>query len=135
MARGKTVFGTCHLCGLSRKLSFEHVPPHAAFNEYPIMEARGLEMFEERDIDRIKGRISQRGAGGYTLCERCNNDTGAWYGTAFVSWAYQAARILALTRGQPSLYYEYHLYPLSVIKQIICMFFSANGPSFQTQHP
>ena len=68
------------------------------------MQARGLEIFRERNIERIKGKISQRGAGGYTLCERCNSDTGAWYGAAFVSWACEAAEILMFTGGQPSLF-------------------------------
>jgi len=27
-----------------------------------------------------KGPIQQRGMGSYTLCNKCNNDTGHWYG-------------------------------------------------------
>jgi len=29
---GATIFGICHICGEHRNLSFEHVPPRAAFN-------------------------------------------------------------------------------------------------------
>ena len=47
----------------------------------------------------------------------------------------QPARILNFTRGRASLHYPYHIFPLRVIKQIICMFFSANGPTFQSVHP
>lgn len=131
----KIIYGTCHLCGFYKKLSFEHVPPGAAFNKHRIFQARGLEIFKDENFDKPKGKISQLGSGGYTLCEQCNNDTGAWYGSAFVEWAHQAARILAFTRGQASLFYTYHIFPLRVLKQVVCMFFSANGPSFQSVHP
>lgn len=69
MAKRKSVFGACHLCGDVGKLSFEHVPPRATFKAGSIMQDRGLEMFEEQNVDKIKGKINQRGAGGYTLRE------------------------------------------------------------------
>jgi hypothetical protein len=123
------VFGTCRICGFNKKLSFEHVPPEAAFNDRPIREIRG-EVLINADLDKIAGKISQRGSGSYTLCEKCNNDTGSWYGTAFAHWTYQAMHILRATHGNASLYYTYHIFPLRIIKQIICMFFSATGPQF-----
>jgi hypothetical protein len=136
MARTKAVFGTCHLCGgLNKKLSFEHCPPEAAFNNTRIWQLRGIEgLINKLDLDNLRGKISQRGAGGYTLCESCNSNTGAWYVPAFVEFTFQAAGILAMTRGRASLFYPYHIYPLRVIKQILCMFFSANGPKFQSVH-
>ena len=132
MAR-KPVLGICHICGRSGKLSFEHVPPEAAFNNRAVREIRGEAVFYA-NLDKISGKISQRGAGSYTLCEPCNNNTGRWYGPAFVDWTYQAMHILYATRGEASLYYTFHIFPLRVIKQIICMFFSANGPHFSEAH-
>ena len=129
----KPVWDICHICGLYKKLSFEHVPPEAAFNDRPVKEMRG-EALSNANFDKITGKISQRGAGSYTLCESCNNNTGSWYGPAFVSWTYQAMHILHATRGKASLYYTFHIFPLRVIKQIICMFFSANGPQFSDGH-
>jgi hypothetical protein len=35
---------------------------------------------------------------------------------------------------KPTLYYPYHIYPLSVIKQIATMFMSVNGPDFHKRH-
>ncbi len=29
--------GTCHICGCYGPLSFEHIPPHAAFNDRPVI--------------------------------------------------------------------------------------------------
>jgi hypothetical protein len=87
------------------------------------------------ELKSVKGKVHQLGAGDYTLCEKCNNDTGAWYGNAFADWAYQAFRVLQFARGEPTLYYQFKIFPLRVIKQIVCMLFSSNGPSFQAVHP
>lgn len=137
MARRKKRYGKCHICGNHSKLSFEHVPPRSAFNDHPVFLADINELIGKwnGEIRNIKGKIHQLGAGNYTLCERCNSDTGAWYGNAFADWAYQAFRVLHFTKGKPSLYYQFRIFPLRVLKQIICMFFSANGDSFCDIHP
>ena len=38
-------------------------------------------------------------------------------------------------RGKPTLYYQFRIFPLRVIKQIACIFFSSNGPGFRAVHP
>lgn len=68
-----------------------------------------------------------------TLCEKCNNDTGLWYVPAFTRQ--QAMRFVIGTRGRPTLKYPFNLFPLRVLKQVICMFFSVNGTYFQKAHP
>lgn len=137
MAQSKEKIGPCCICGLERKLSFEHVPPRSAFNNHPVLVANIKELIGDWDgeLKSVKGKIHQLGAGDYTLCEKCNNDTGKWYGNAFADWAYQAFRVLTFARGEPTLYYQFRIFPLRVIKQIVCMFFSSNGPRFQTAHP
>jgi hypothetical protein len=137
MKRMKKKFGICCICGKEGKLSFEHVPPRSAFNDHPVFEANIKELIGNWDgeLKSIKGKVHQLGAGDYTLCEKCNNDTGAWYGNAFADWAYQAFRVLNFARGESSLYYNFRVFPLRVIKQIVCMFFSSNGPGFQASHP
>ncbi len=130
----RLVEGTCHICGVHGKLSFEHVPPRRAFNDRPLLLQR-FEDLEKEGPESRRGRISQLGAGGYTLCERCNNVTGSWYGPAFIEWAYQGMGILQHTESRPSLYYPFHICPLRVIKQIICMFFSANSDKFHQAQP
>jgi hypothetical protein len=92
-------------------------------------------MLADEDPDNVKGKIQQRGAGGYTLCEKCNSLTGAWYVPAFTRWAEQAMRIVIGTRARPSLEYPFNLYPLRVLKQVLCMFFSVNGEYFNKAHP
>src|ERR1700730_14840194 len=95
----KQHFGTCHLCGTQGKLSFEHVPPDSAFNDQRILRTSFEQMLANEHPDEFKGQQQQRGAGGYTLCEKCNNDTGLWYVPAFTSWSQQAMRFVIGTRG------------------------------------
>ena len=131
----RTVSGICHICGTHGKLTFEHVPPEAAFNNRKVLHAEFAKVVENNDPDKLHGRVQQRGAGAFTLCAQCNNDTGSWYGAAYAEWAHQAMAIVIGTNGHPSLEYPFNLFPLRVLKQILCMFFSVNGPSFQVRHP
>jgi hypothetical protein len=131
----KRVSGICRICGLDGKLSFEHVPPAAAFNNQRILRTAFEKMLAAENLDDLRGEIFQRGAGGYTLCIQCNNDTGSWYGAAYAVWAHQAMRFLIGARGRASLAYPFNFHPLRVLKQIACMFFSVNGPLFQKAQP
>lgn len=73
----------CRICREApATLSYEHVPPRAAFNDEPTT-VYGLAdwLAREEDGQMRGGRIEQRGAGASTLCARCNNNTGSWYGT------------------------------------------------------
>jgi hypothetical protein len=126
--------GICRICGTEGKLSFEHVPPEAAFNDRPLVMA-GMRDLIGRNPDQPRGRTQQRGAGDYTLCEPCNSRTGHWYGSAYVEWARQALMIVGAARGCATLYYGYRIHPLRVLKQVICMFFSANGVAFARRQP
>jgi hypothetical protein len=130
--------GTCCICGTDGPLSFEHVPPRAAFNDRRVFEAdmpkligAGGNLFKQE----LDGAWAQRGAGEYTLCSSCNNKTGSWYGPAYVEWAIQAARLTAASRGTLSMAYPYRIFPLRVLKQVVTMFFSACGPGLGTKYP
>lgn len=135
MSKKLKILGACHICGEYGFLSFEHIPPRSAFNNYPVTLAKIDDLLSGEDLDIVTGTKQQRGAGDYTLCPRCNNNTGTWYGPAFIDWTYQAALILSQTQGSPTLFYPYKIFPLRVIKQIICMFFSTNGERFREAQP
>ena len=146
MGRRKKEFGVCKICGYSGQLSFEHVPPNKAFNHqrhYYQIEFDKLIEIEDDFLDLSMGQIyekghskkKQGGIGFYSLCEKCNNDTGSWYGHAFVSWAWQGMSILQKANGRPSLYYPTFFYPLRTIKQIVTMFFSVNPDVFREAEP
>ena len=130
--------GICCICGTFGKLSFEHIPPYSAFNDRPLVLATLERLLEaERkfgDLDRVTGRKSQRGMGGYTLCGKCNSDTGAWYGNSYRDWVVQGVSLLDHSISAPSLIYTYRIFPLLVLKQIVCMFLSSNGDKFHKYH-
>lgn len=133
----KKIVDACHICGTVTNLTFEHVPPRAAFNDRPIV-GRKFEELLQGDIDKLndsKGQIFQRGLGSYTLCSDCNSKTGAFYGNAFVDWAYQGLCLSEHAEIAPSLYHVFQIFPLRIIKQIICMFFSVNHSGFNRAHP
>lgn len=129
--------GPCCICGTHGKLSFEHVPPKRAFNDHGVFEADVKKMLENGWEPGVKpdGRINQKGAGRFTLCDRCNNATGSWYGTPYIAVAKQAMELLHRSGGDVSLAYPYRMYPLRFLKQVVTMFFSACGPSFQEKNP
>ncbi len=135
----KSRTGVCCICGAVGKLSFEHVPPEFAFNDRTVTE------YEWKNFlvaEKSKGRQRQRGAGAYTLCERCNSNTGHWYGAEYAKWAHMCQPILrgcvymGVTRGAFSLR---DVYPLRFLKQTVTMFFSLIGqyssPVFAAKHP
>ncbi len=126
MARRRPIEGYCAICGTYGQLTFEHVPPEKAFNDKPVVMLADEEAMRLAPDERAKGPLQRRGMGEYTLCGRCNNKTGHWYGGAFVDWCIQGMDILRRAGGQPTLIYPHHIYPLRVFKQIITMFFSAN---------
>jgi 5-methylcytosine-specific restriction endonuclease McrA len=72
--------GVCCICGTDGKLSFEHVPPRSAFNDHRVFEADIEKLMEgkwapgERPTE---GNWKEKGAGRYSLCMKCNNDTGS----------------------------------------------------------
>jgi hypothetical protein len=135
VSRKKKVYGICHICGQQKELSFEHVPPQSAFNNRRYVKAKFEDVIGLGPDDIVKGPIHQGGIGEYTLCGKCNNDTGSWYGGKFVDWCYQGMEILVKSGDNPTLIYINHLYPLAIIKQIVTMFFSVNTETFCVANP
>ena len=124
MARGRHKSGACHICGNYGRLSPEHVPPRSAFNDTRIIEYT-LESWFTKESNP-KGRIQQGGIKRYTLCTQCNNDTGSWYGSEYVSWAQTCMEFLSQV---PDNIAEIGIvlqgvYPLRFLKQVVTCFFS-----------
>ena len=99
--------GTCCICGVEGPLSFEHVPPEAAYNDQRVFEADIKRLVSSgRDGSApVAGKWIQGGAGEYTLCGRCNELTGGWYGSAYVNWARRAVELVTRSQGKMSLAY------------------------------
>ena len=136
MPRNKEI-GVCCLCLEEGPLTFEHVPPEAAFNDRPVIVADinrliGGDLFKL--LEAQQGRQSQRGAGGHSLCRRCNNNTGAWYARAYVDLVHAAMPFFGEVRAGQAGIVSTTLRPLRVLKQILTMFCSACGPGFVRAH-
>lgn len=133
----KNVTGDCKICGKVKKLTFEHVPPEITFNSYPVKMITGETLINtigenERlpwKYHDLKGRISQRGRGGYFLCEDCNSITGSWYVPSYSQFIYGIHDVLMRFRQEE--YSALHIFakeikPLAIFKQIMVMFCDIN---------
>lgn len=134
MAKRKKESGKCRICGKEGKLSFEHVPPEAAFNKATAIEYT-LESWTTKR--KVKGKYRQGGIGEYTLCEQCNSDTGSWYGDEYVKWAKTAFDILMFIESHHDHFLGKteiavtlkNVYPLRFLKQVVTCLFSVVGIS------
>jgi hypothetical protein len=127
----KKVYGKCCICGENKKLTFEHIPPRAAFNSLGIKlyDFFGYLLENNRKYSNL-----QNGAGKYTLCADCNNLTGTWYGAAYAEFAMQGMRYYK-QKANGVIAVPYTIYPLRVFKQIISCFASINGAKWCEQNP
>ena len=126
----KKVYGKCALCGKEGELSFEHIPPKAAFNEQPAKPISGVEFLQDGnrypwDATGLQYQNLQQGMGMYSLCEACNSLTGSLYGNEYKEFAQRAIHV-AFSDVDPTknevVFKSVH--PLRVIKQIASMFCS-----------
>jgi len=141
--RRKNIQGKCRICGKIGSLSYEHVPPRKAFNSNKAFIYMGEEILKQDslgfpwELPKLKGKQLQRGIGGYTLCGKCNNDTGAYYGDAFVDFirkGYRGTHNKKYINNSWATITLDEIYPLRIIKQIMAMFFSINTPNLSDAH-
>lgn len=121
--------GVCRLCSRNGALTFEHVPPRRAYNDYPAV-FRTLDEWEAGE----GGTYIQQGRGGHYLCQRCNSTTGGNYGGAFVDWARQGMELVHQIPGKGSANYHGRILPLRVLKQITVIFFDTALPAEHHSH-
>ena len=126
-------FGKCALCGKECELTFEHIPPRAAFNNNPAKMINGETLLQigNRLPWELKGlpyTNQQKGFGKYTLCSTCNNNTGSWYADAYIYIAQISLKALSenITPENNALVIK-NTYPLRFIKQVVSMFCSVNS--------
>ena len=128
-------YGTCALCGKECNLTFEHIPPKAAFNSRPLKVYNGDSLIETVtgsrkpwDLSGLKYNNQQRGMGYYSLCGDCNSYTGTFYGEAYKNVADSFAGALLKTgvKANETLHCKIEMKPLAFIKQVLSMFCSIN---------
>lgn len=127
-------FGHCWLCGQWEKLTREHIPPRSAFNDRPIL----MMAIEQNTLStgRLQwGRKVEQGMTVRSLCRECNSRGGSKYGTHYADFISKVAAIVekAKTGDQVTIYGVKR--PLSILKQCMQSFVSANGPYFVNANP
>jgi len=120
----------CSICGLKRKLTFEHMPPKASGNKTPV-NIVGLEnMTPLGGYLHGKFKKSPQGMGGYKLCESCNNLTGSWYGESYIELANQMNHGIKENIGNSNAEFTCNVKPLNFLKQVVSLLLcsdQANG--------
>jgi len=111
----------CSICGLKKKLTFEHMPPKASGNTNPV-NIIGLEnMTPLGGYLQGKFKKSPKGMGGYKLCEECNNLTGSWYGESYIELSNQINRSITENLGKSNVEFLCKIKPLNFLKQVISL--------------
>ncbi len=131
------VEGTCHLCLQVGLLSYEHVPPEAAFNGQKIVQANmDLWLREGPAWNGRRGKQLQRGSGAHTLCVACNSVRCSPYAKEYVALARRAFEFLDLVpEGAPPFLATFsQIRPLRFLKQALAMFLSVNPLQFAETH-
>ena len=126
-------FGKCALCGKTCELTFEHIPPRAAFNSHPAKNISGDIIIGDRDrmpwdLEGLHYENQQQGMGKYSLCQECNSNTGAWYGNAYIHVARIVHSMMVgdIPTEATGVSID-NVFPLQFAKQVLSMFCSINN--------
>lgn len=144
MGRNK---GLCSICGKGGKLSFEHIPPKAAYNEAGV-ELYGIDDWLKREDGELSGGVPQpQGTGLYTICKSCNELSGRHYVPEFAKLVHAGIQLhVQLSERWGDDDPDGHLEPrvatvgiqavrpLLVVKEIVAMLLAVNGPAFGTRN-
>jgi hypothetical protein len=135
VARKKVIIDVCRLCSKKKRLSFEHVPPEAAYNNFPRFQPATRELIDHRVAGGPIPDIVEepRGAGAYTLCGDCNSRCSR-YARHFVEWAVGWQNALDSDPAALSIRATQVCRRSRIMKQIAAMFLSANPPSMGEIH-
>lgn len=128
----KSHFGKCALCGKECELTFEHIPPRAAFNNTPAKPVNMWAVVSDKDrypweTDGLPYDNLQKGMGKYSLCKSCNNLTGTLYGDEYKEFAMRSLHVVTSEEAREHSIVEYKgVHPLRFVKQVLSMFCSTD---------
>lgn len=92
----KPLVDRCRLCGKTKELTKEHIPPKASGNKARLTTLSFDDWLKDHlETDATsKHLIQQGGLFGYTLCKDCNSFTGNKYGNEYISWVTKANKVI-----------------------------------------
>lgn len=129
----KKTEGNCWLCGEYRVLTLEHIPPRSAFNDHDILLQSIDKLTEKVGYVIWQGEMTH----GWTvrsLCAECNNKTGSKYGNHYAHFIKDVAEQVDKADEHATISVIVNR-PLSILKQVMQTFVSANGQHFTKTHP
>jgi hypothetical protein len=128
--------GLCRICGELQDLTFEHIPPKAAFNRDPVRSISMKDWLGRDDLDYTGGRIQQRGMGDEVLCGRCNSFLGREYVLEYREWARWGMGVLGIAppTARSVVGTIPRRRPLRFLKQCVAMVMGTNAPGFAAIH-
>lgn len=91
----KRVEGRCRLCGRTKALTKEHIPPKSSGNKDRLTRHVLDDWLKAKHPGELgKGKVEQGGVFGFTLCDMCNTLTGRLYGNEYKRWAALATEVI-----------------------------------------
>lgn len=127
-------FGICHVCGLQKPLTKEHVPPQAALNDNYYYLATFDQMLEAGPVPLKEGPKHQGGIYFEALCRDCNNHYCNRYNRELIRWIHGGEYLLRQlyeAGGENAEITARDIYPLRIIKGILAMFLTINPERFR----
>lgn len=147
MANKNNHEGYCHICNNYGKLTFEHIPPKCALNSTEARVYTGDSFIQlmcdpNRYLWETKGltyKSLKKGLGGHTLCEKCNNLTGEYYGEEYKRWFYLVLNSInndeeVYKKANSAMLQLKGVYPGRFIRQILSIICSTH-PGFTKKYP
>lgn len=126
--------GKCHICGQIAEMSQEHIPPKSSGNKLTVKFYTSDEFLAddvlsgEKTLADKRYRQSQGGLKMQTICETCNNITGANYVPTYSDFAngvrYGLSKINQDKCLNNFLQFNCRIKPLNFLKEVLAMFCS-----------
>lgn len=125
--------GICRICKKKTDLSFEHIPPKAAYNKYTkFRSVPYLEYVQNAHQEDYKptAKLQQGGIGDYCLCRKCNSFLGQFYVPDYLKMAQTGKSIFQNKEFKKAIFTTTEISPLKFLKQVVAMFICMNEPNF-----
>jgi hypothetical protein len=133
MSRRKMQNGICRICKRRTELSFEHIPPKAAFNKYTKFRSIPfLEYVENSHKEDYKptAKLQQGGLGEYCLCRSCNSFLGNNYVPEYFKMTQIGISVFKNKTFEKVIFTTENISPLRFLKQVLAMFICINDSNF-----
>ena len=132
----KKPIGICHICGQTKELTFEHLPPRSTGNKgnikcYDHDDLLQAYLSGKQPLTSCKYSQSQGGYQLATICENCNNTTGSYYVRSYTDFSksmVSALKAIDSKKINTIIEFDCTIRPLNFYKQVASIFCSVLEP-------